>query len=42
MVANMYKEGEQWVAQFNIRDITERKRFDQKLQQTARLESLGI
>ncbi|HEY0759654.1 MAG TPA: chemotaxis protein CheB [Acidisarcina sp.] len=42
VVANMYQEGLRSVAQFNIRDITERKHFDQQLQQTARLESLGI
>jgi signal transduction histidine kinase len=42
VVGNLYKEGKKRVAQFNIRDITERKRFSQKLQQTARLESLGI
>jgi PAS domain S-box-containing protein len=42
IVANLYQEGGKDVAQFNIRDITERKRFDQQLQQTARLESLGI
>jgi two-component system CheB/CheR fusion protein len=35
-------EGPKRVAQFNIRDITERKEFDQHLQQTARLESLGL
>ena len=42
VVANLYREGSRNVAQFNIRDITERKQFDQQLQQTARLESLGI
>ncbi len=42
VVASMYKEGDQRVAQFNIRDITERKQLNQKLQQTARLEGLGI
>jgi len=42
VVANLYREGTKDVAQLNIRDITERKRFDQELQQTARLESLGI
>jgi PAS domain S-box-containing protein len=42
VVANMYEEGPERVAQFNIRDITERKEFDQHLQQTARLESLGV
>jgi PAS domain S-box-containing protein len=42
VVANIYQEGPKRFAQFNIRDITERKEFDQHLQQTARLESLGI
>ncbi len=42
VVANVYREGPRKVAQFNIRDITERRQFDQQLQQTARLESLGI
>ena len=42
VVANLYAEGSKNVAQFNIRDITERKLFDQQLQQTARLESMGI
>jgi two-component system CheB/CheR fusion protein len=42
IIANLYAEGAKDVAQFNIRDITERKQFDQQLQQTARLESLGI
>lgn len=42
IVANLYHEGSKQVAQFNIRDITERKQFDQQFQQTARLESLGI
>jgi two-component system CheB/CheR fusion protein len=42
IVANLYEEASREVAQFNIRDITERRQFDQQLQQTARLESLGI
>jgi PAS domain S-box-containing protein len=42
IVANVYQEGSKNVAQFNIRDITERKHFDQQLQQAAHLESLGI
>lgn len=42
VIANVYEEGSRRVAQFNVRDITERKRFDRKLQQTARLEGLGI
>ena len=42
ILANAYEEGPRLVAQFNIRDITERKHFDQRFQETARLESLGI
>ncbi|HTV16965.1 MAG TPA: chemotaxis protein CheB [Acidobacteriaceae bacterium] len=42
VVANRYEEGPKHVAQFNIRDITERKQFDQHFQETARLETLGI
>jgi len=42
VVANLYDGGPKRVAQFNIRDITERKEFDQHVQQTARLESLGL
>ena len=41
-IANMYWEGEKRVVQFNIRDTTERKLFDRQLQQTAKLESLGL
>jgi two-component system CheB/CheR fusion protein len=41
-IANMYWEGEKRVVQFNFRDITERKLFDRQLQQTAKLESLGL
>ncbi len=41
-LGNMYREGEKRVVQFNIRDITERKQLDRKLQQTAKLESLGL
>ncbi len=41
-VGNIYAEGEKRVVQLNIRDITERKQFDRKLQQTAKLESLGL
>ncbi len=42
VVGNHYNEGQRRVAQFNVRDITERKEFDRQFQQTARLESLGI
>ena len=41
VVANIYLEGANDVAQFNIRDITERKRFDQQLQQTAHLRKVS-
>ena len=41
-LANIYSEGEKRVVQINIRDITERKLFDRQLQQTAKLESLGL
>ena len=42
VVANEYAEGPRKVVQFNIRDITERKRFERQLQHTQKLESLGL
>ena len=42
IVANEYTEGTRKVIQFNVRDITERKRFDRQLQHTQKLESLGL
>ena len=42
VVANEYVEGERRVIQFNIRDVTERKRFELQLQHTQKLESLGL
>jgi two-component system CheB/CheR fusion protein len=42
LVANEYAEGERSVIQFNIRDITDRKRFERHLQHTQKLESLGL
>jgi two-component system CheB/CheR fusion protein len=42
LVANEYAEGERNVIQFNIRDITDRKRFERHLQHTQKLESLGL
>ncbi len=42
VICNIYLEGEKRVGQFNIRDITDRKRFDQQLRQSAKLESLGL
>ena len=41
-IGNMYSEGEKRVIQFNIRDITERKHFETKLRESAKLESLGL
>src|SRR5439155_1022204 len=37
-----YVQGDHVVFTGVIRDITERKRFDEQLQHTARLESLGV
>ena len=42
VIANEYTEGARKVVQFNIRDITERKRFERQLQHTQKLESLGL
>ncbi len=42
VVGNVYYEGTKRVAQLNIRDITERKDFNRQLQQSAKLESLGV
>ena len=42
VVANEYAEGDRKLIQFNIRDITERKRFERQLQHTQKLESLGL
>jgi two-component system CheB/CheR fusion protein len=42
VMANTYNEGEQRLIQFNLRDLTDRRRFERELQQSARLESLGL
>ncbi len=42
VVASEYNEGARRLVQFNIRDITERKRFERQLQHTQKLESLGL
>ena len=42
LVANEYAEGDRHVIQLNIRDITDRKRFERHLQHTQKLESLGL
>jgi two-component system, chemotaxis family, CheB/CheR fusion protein len=41
-IGSTYTEGEKQFVQLNIRDITDRKLFDRRLQQTAKLESLGL
>ena len=42
VVANIYSEGAHRVIQFNLRDMTERRKFERELQHTAKLESLGL
>ena len=42
VIANVYKEAERQVIQFNLRDLTERRKFERQVEHTARLESLGI
>jgi two-component system CheB/CheR fusion protein len=42
VIANTYSEGERRAIQLNIRDVSERKKFEQELQQTQRLEGLGL
>ncbi len=42
VIANTYREKERWAIQLNIRDLTERKKFERELQQTQKLESLGL
>jgi len=42
VIANTYTEGERRAIQLNIRDVSERKKFERELQQTQRLEGLGL
>ena len=42
ILANRYGEGDREVIQLNLRDITQRRRFERQLQETAKLESLGL
>ena len=42
VIANAYMEGEQRAIQFNIRDVTERKKFARELQESQKLEGLGL
>jgi two-component system CheB/CheR fusion protein len=42
IVGNIYSEDTHRTIQFNIRDLTERRKFERDLQYTAKLESLGL
>jgi two-component system CheB/CheR fusion protein len=42
VIANVYVEGDRPAIQFNIRDVSERKKFARELQETQKLESLGL
>jgi len=42
VIANVYLEGDRLAIQFNIRDVGERKKFERELQETQKLESLGL
>ncbi len=42
VVANAYAESERRVIQFNVRDVSDRRRLEQQLRQTAKLESIGL
>ena len=41
-IGNVYPEGERQAIQLNIRDLTERRKFDREMQHTQKLESLGL
>jgi PAS domain S-box-containing protein len=42
IIANVYDEGDRRAIQLNIRDLTERRKFERELQETQKLESLGL
>jgi two-component system CheB/CheR fusion protein len=42
VIASVYSEGDRRAIQFNIRDVSERKKFERELQETQKLESLGL
>ena len=42
IIANVYEEGDRRAIQLNIRDLTERTKFERELQDTQKLESLGL
>jgi two-component system CheB/CheR fusion protein len=41
-IANVYSEGDRPAVQLNVRDVSERKKFERELQETQKLESLGL
>ncbi len=41
-IGNVYSEADRLAIQLNIRDLTERRTFERELQQTQKLESLGL
>jgi PAS domain S-box-containing protein len=42
VIANVYSEGGRRAIQFNLRDVSERKKFERELQESQKLESLGL
>ena len=42
MIGNVYHEGDRRAIQFNIRDLTERVKFEREILETQKLESLGL
>ena len=42
VIANLYSEGDRQAIQFNVRDVSERQKFERELQETQKLESLGL
>ena len=42
MLGSVYREGDRRAIQLNIRDLTERRKFERELQDTQKLESLGL
>ena len=42
VIATVYSEGKRQAIQLNMRDVSERKKFERELQETQKLESLGL
>ena len=42
IIGNVYHEGDRRAIQFNIRDLTERVKFEREMLDTQKLESLGL